>query len=92
MTGGQLEHSEEPVLLTVPQAAKLLQMSENTVYSLISQKVIPHTRFGKLIRVPKWGLLQLIAQDSGAPLPTSSELDVRRIRSVHADEPDDEED
>ena len=87
----ELESPEEPVLLTVPQAAKFLQMSENTVYSLCSQNLVPHTRFGKLIRIPRWGLLQYIARTSGAPLPTSHELDVPSIQSVHALHEQDEE-
>jgi excisionase family DNA binding protein len=67
----QAPSTNEPMVLTVPQAAKLLQLSENTVYSLISQNAIPHTRFGKLIRIPRWGLMQFIAQSSGAPLPVA---------------------
>jgi excisionase family DNA binding protein len=59
----------EALVLTVPQAAKLLQVSENHLYSLISQNLVPHVRFGKLIRIPHWGLLQYIAASSGVPLP-----------------------
>ena len=90
MTGRHLDDAEEPVMLKVPQAAKLLQMSENTVYSLISQNLIPHTRFGKLIRIPRWGLLQFIAQTSGAPLPSLSELDAAPLQSVDATQLDEE--
>lgn len=91
MNRQRLGHFEEPILLTVEQAAKLLQMSENTVYSLISQNVIPHSRFGKLIRIPRWGLLQFISEDSGAPLPSPSDLDVQSLKSVDAHQPNDEE-
>jgi excisionase family DNA binding protein len=69
-------------VLTVPQAARLLQVSENHVYSLCKQNLIPHTRFGKLIRIPRWALLQFLAVQSGAPLPLN-ELASPLNRSVH---------
>ena len=73
---------DETPVLTVPQAAKLLQMSENTVYSLVAQDAIPHMRFGKLIRIPRWGLMQFIATASGAPLPLN-EVALPAKESVH---------
>ena len=81
---------EEPVVLTVSQAAKLLQVSENHLYSLISQDAIPHVRFGKLIRVPRWGLLQFLAAQSGAPLPLNA-LASAPIEIVHVHRQDHEE-
>jgi excisionase family DNA binding protein len=81
-------NDSEPVVLTVPQAARFLQLSENSVYLLISQNAIPHTRFGKLIRIPRWGLLQFAARASGAPLP---ELAIRRDESAHHDQPETKE-
>lgn len=79
---------EEQVVLTVAQAAKLLQVSENHLYSLIAQNAVPHVRFGKLIRIPRWGLLQHIAAASGAPL---SELAIHAESSVHVGRLDEEE-
>ena len=90
MTRIQVGDGEEPVLLKVPQAANLLQTSENTVHSLISQNLIPHTRFGKLIRIPRWGPLQFIAQTSGAPLPSLSERHAAALQSVDATQHDEE--
>jgi excisionase family DNA binding protein len=79
-------------ILTVSQAAKLLQLSENTVYSLIAQNSIPHTRFGKLIRIPRWGLLQYVAQSSGAPLLLGAEVALLPEQSVDVDHPTKEDD
>jgi excisionase family DNA binding protein len=72
-----------PIVLTVPQAAKLLQVSKNHLYSLIGQGAIPATRFGKLIRIPRWGLLQFIAASSGAPVPINLDVAIESERSVH---------
>jgi len=80
---------DEPIVYTAPQAAKLLQISENQVYLLCNQNVIPHTRFGKLIRIPRWSLLQFLADSSGAPLP---ELAIQRDQSVHVVQPESKED
>jgi excisionase family DNA binding protein len=73
---------DEPIVLTVPQAARILQVSENHLYSLIAQDLVPHLRFGKLIRIPRWGLLKYIADASGAPLAAS--LANHQDQSVHA--------
>jgi len=63
------EEAEYPIVLTVQQAARLLQVSENHLYGLIAQGVVPHTRFGKLIRIPRWTLMQFIAQSAGTEPP-----------------------
>jgi excisionase family DNA binding protein len=80
------------LVLTVPQAAKLLQLSENTVYSLVAQSQIPHVRFGKSIHIPRWGLLQYIAQSSGASLPSETEVAFLHDQSIHDEHQDQEED
>ena len=36
---------------TVPQAAKLLQVHENTIYNLVRKKQITHYMVGKQIRI-----------------------------------------
>lgn len=82
---------DEPVMLTVSQAAKLLQVSENHLYSLIAQNLVPHVRFGKLIRIPRWSLLQYIAAASGVPLPVNPEVAFAAGQSVHGHHPVGEE-
>ncbi len=72
-----------PVVLTVQQGCALLQISENHLYSLIAQGVVPHVRFGKLIRIPRWGLLQYIAAASGAPLVDDGGVALLPTQSVH---------
>ncbi|HLF77344.1 MAG TPA: helix-turn-helix domain-containing protein [Dehalococcoidia bacterium] len=79
---------ESPALvLTVPQVAKLLQISENSVYNLVSQGLLPHTRYGKLIRVPRWALLQSIASTSGAPVPLNFDVAMSVDQSVDGQRP-----
>lgn len=83
------EQLGQPEVLTVGQAAKLLQVSENHVYGLVAQHAVPHVRFGKLIRIPRWGLLEHIAAASGVPLPLS--LALPPASSVHGDQSNEEE-
>ncbi len=73
----------EPFVLTVRQAAAQLQVSENHLYSLVAQGAIPHVRFGKLIRIPRWGLLQYVALASGAPLAGGGDVALSPSSSVH---------
>jgi excisionase family DNA binding protein len=78
---------DQPVVLTVQQASALLQISENHLYSLIAQDAVPHVRFGKLIRIPRWGLLQYIASSSRAPLVDASDVASLPTKSVHVQQP-----
>jgi excisionase family DNA binding protein len=87
-----MNHIDDPIVYTVPQAAKLLQMSANTLYSLIAQDLVPHVRFGKLIRIPRWALLQHIATASGAPAPVNFDVALSADKSVHVLQPTGEED
>lgn len=84
--------TEQPMVYTVPQAAKLLQVSENHLYSLIAQDLVPHLRFGKLIRIPRWALMQHIATASGAPVPVNVDVAIQPTPSVHVQQPNGEED
>jgi len=81
----------DQLLLTVSQAAKLLQVSENHLYNLIGQGSIPHVRLGKLIRIPRWGLLAFIADASGTPIPFETDVDTSSIQSVDGLQPQNEE-
>ena len=68
------------LLLTVAEAAKLLQISPNTAYELIRQGRIPFVRLGRVIRIPRFGLEQWIAREAGLPEPV---LSVVPSRPVH---------
>ena len=60
--------SQDPLLLTVEQAAKLLQISRYLAYDLIAQGKLPHVRLGRIIRVPRHGLEQWILRQAGVPV------------------------
>ncbi len=79
--------ADEPVVLTVRQGAALVQVSENHLYALIARGAVPHVRFGKLIRIPRWGLLQYIATTSGAPLVADDGVALLPAQSVHVHQP-----
>ena len=61
-------------LLTVPEAARLLRISRNLTYELIRQKALPHVRLGRRILVPRQGLVNWIARESGLLLTPSPVL------------------
>jgi excisionase family DNA binding protein len=44
------ERTVEPLLLTVRQAAKVLSISERTLWSLTARGEIPAVRFGRSVR------------------------------------------
>lgn len=50
----------EPLLLTIPQIAKALQISRGTAYNLVSTGQLPSIRIGRAKRVPRQELLQWI--------------------------------
>lgn len=66
------------MLLTVEQAAEVLQVSRYLAYDLIAQCKLPHIRLGRVIRVPRHGLEQWIARQAGLPLPPSDGVDFPR--------------
>jgi excisionase family DNA binding protein len=64
----------DPLLLTVPQAAELLQISPDLAYELIRQNRLPHVRLGagdRVIRVPRFGLEAWIGREAGIAEPAA---------------------
>ena len=59
--------TQQPMLLTVAEAARLLRISRNLCYELIAQGRLPHLRLGRRILVPRYGLEQWIARESSLP-------------------------
>ena len=51
---------EEGLTLTVPEVARLLRISRGTCYEAIHTGQIPSLRFGRVIRVPRHALEQLL--------------------------------
>lgn len=49
-----------PDVMTVNQAARYLRISRNRAYEEIAQGKIPSVRFGRSIRVTKWGLAKTL--------------------------------
>lgn len=47
-----------PALLTVEEAADILRLKRSTAYEYVRQGVIPSSRFGHFIRIPKVWVLE----------------------------------
>ena len=60
--------TDEFVLLTVPEAARLLRISRNLAYELVRQNVLPHIRLGRRILVPRRALQSWIERQAGPPV------------------------
>ena len=69
--------TQQPMLLTVAEAARLLRISRNLCYELIAQGRLPHLRLGRRILVPRYGLEQWIARESGSSPPPVGVLSFR---------------
>jgi len=62
------EHNTERLLLTVEEAARLLNIGRNTCYELIRRGELPAVRLGeRIIRVPRFGLEAWLAREAGLP-------------------------
>jgi excisionase family DNA binding protein len=59
---------ENRLLLTVPEAARLLRISRNLAYELVAKGELPAVRFGRVIRVPRRSLEDWITRQIGSPL------------------------
>lgn len=82
-----IDPSEMPLVLTAKQAAAMLQVSVNHLYSLIAQGAVPHVRLGKLIRIPRWSLIHYIAAMSDAPLDGDASVAFPLPKSVDVHQP-----
>ena len=59
--------ADSSLLLTVLEAAGVLRISRNLAYELVARGELPAVRLGRVIRVPRHGLEQWIARQSGLP-------------------------
>jgi excisionase family DNA binding protein len=59
---------ERPGSLTysVPEGARKIGVSDNTMYEAIKRNEIPHIRIGKCVRIPKAALDRMLAGDKAA--------------------------
>jgi excisionase family DNA binding protein len=58
----------DPLLLTVPEAARLLHLGRNSVYELVACRQLPALHFGRAIRIPRASLeawVERAALDNG---------------------------
>ncbi len=60
---------EDPLLVTVPEAARLLRISRGLAYELVRQERIPFIRLGRRLLIPRRGLEEWIAREAGLPPP-----------------------
>lgn len=54
--------STQPLLLTIPQVAKSLNLGRTKVYHLIATKQLPVMRFGRAVRVSSASLRRWVEQ------------------------------
>ena len=56
----------EPLVLTVPEAARLLRISRNSAYAAVKAGEIPSFHIGRRVLIPRHALLALVASDTRA--------------------------
>lgn len=67
----------ERLVLTIPEAARLLRISRNLAYELAAQGRLPHIRLGRRVLIPREGLEGWVVQQAGlggAPSPKEPPL------------------
>lgn len=57
----------DPILLTIADCARILQLGRTVVYQLARTGKIPAIRIGKAIRVPRQALLESLGVSKPAP-------------------------
>lgn len=58
--GEVIDLSTLPVILSVPEVAKVMRLSKSQAYEYVHQGLIPCVKLGKSIRVPKAALLRFL--------------------------------
>lgn len=65
MKGTAIRNIEDlPLLLTVPEAAKVLRVGVSRAYEMAQRGEIPAVRIGRRIRIPREGLKPLLGLQS----------------------------
>jgi excisionase family DNA binding protein len=62
---GLVSSAMQPLLLTIPQVAKLLSLGRTKVYELIDREQLPVVRFGRAVRVSPAALQRWLEQREG---------------------------
>ncbi len=63
--------TDDALLLTVAEAAKLLRISRNLAYELVAQGRLPCVRLGRRVLIHRAGLEVWLAREAGIPNPTN---------------------
>lgn len=50
------------LFLTVPEAARLMKVGKSKVYELCYQRIIPHLRLGRCVRIPRDAFLRWLEE------------------------------
>ena len=56
------EHTIQPWLVTVPEAAAILGIGKSKVYDLIANEGLPKVKFGTAVRIPVKALEDWLSQ------------------------------
>ena len=58
--------ADEPLVLTVEEAAALLRVSRGLAFAAVRAGTIPHLRIGRRILIPRAALYDLVSLSEGA--------------------------
>jgi excisionase family DNA binding protein len=56
------EHTIQPWLVTIPEAAAILGIGKSKVYDLIANEGLPKVKFGTAVRIPVKALQEWLSQ------------------------------
>ena len=57
------QYADIPVVSTVPEVAAILGCSERHVRNLITRGILGHVRLGRLVKVPRHSLLEVLGAE-----------------------------
>ena len=75
---------DKPLLLRPRDAARMLALSERTLWSLTQAGLLPCVRVGKAVRYDPADLAEWVQKAKAAPLPGPAELEGRKKTSESA--------
>jgi excisionase family DNA binding protein len=78
--------ADEALVLTVPEAARLLRIGRDLAYVLAAQGKLPALRLGRRLVVPRDALLRWISEEIDRPVETGACAEgVRSMRIVEGE-------
>lgn len=77
---GSSEGGEEPPLTySVPEAARLLSISDHRVYELLDTGELTEVKIGQRRLVPRWALLELVQRSTVQGGSTAADAELRAV-------------